>query len=794
MLHLKIIVLTFATMLQKRIFHRSFLWILFLAEMFILLPLASWAQGQHCNLLLQGKVVDTHNGEALAFANVIAAPQQIGTITDESGHFVLSQICPGPLEMVISHLGCETLRLKFDIQSDTTLQIELEHHVELLESITVVSKRVEGSATQTKSTLEGAKLDALMGKSLGESLKSIAGLNTLKTGPTISKPIIHGLHSSRILLLNNGIRQEGQEWGSDHAPEIDPFVANRITVIKGAAAVQYGLGAMSGVVLIEPAALPKNNTMGGQIHLIGRSNGNMGIAAGELEGGWKKWKNFGWRLQASLRRSGDLKAPAYSLTNTAMSERSFSLAAGSQTGALEWKTYYSYFQTTLGILRSAHIGNLTDLEAALQSERPLFIEDFSYEIQNPKQLVRHHLAKLEASRNWENIGKLQLIYGFQFNHRQEFDLRRGGRDDIPAIDLDLTTHSIALSFAHLPWRKHLSGKMGISGLYQQNRNVPGTGVRPLIPWYNSPTLGIYWIEKWIANKWQVEAGLRYDYKTIQAKRFDEQQNLQTINLDFNGFTFNLGAFYQPGDRWMLSTNLGTTFRPPNISELFSDGLHHAVAAIEEGSTDLQIEKAWKWINSLKFQQDPWQVEIDAYFHLINDYIFLQPDATPRLTIRGAFPVFSYQQTDAWLWGVDFTGQLEVYKDLLLRIKGNWVRAKDVEKDQPLIYIPADRVEGSLLYAIHTNSHLKDIQFSCGLEHTSRQNRTPEGVDYAPSPQGFILVNAAISGNVLLGKQTLGIHLKLENLLNTAYRDYLDRLRYYADSPGRNFEFSIQYKF
>ncbi len=782
-------------MLQKeRSTSISTSWLLVLVLLFVSASHILAQQPDRCDLSITGKIIDGHSAEPLAFANILVAPRQAGSISEEDGTFVVDQLCPGLVHVTISHLGCEPLEMELNLRADTTLIVALEHHIELLESITVVSQRSAGSATQSKSSLEGAKLDALKGKSLGETLKSISGVSTLKTGPTISKPIIHGLHSSRILMLNNGIRQEGQEWGTDHAPEIDPFTANRITVIKGAAAVQYGLGAMSGVVLVEPATLPQENKWGGEVTLIGRSNGQVGIVAGELEGGVGNWKNFGWRIQGSAKRGGDLQAPDYMLTNTAMSESSFSLNMGGEHEAFKWNTYYSNFQTSLGILRSAHIGNLTDLEAALASDKPLFIEDFSYDIQNPKQVVNHHLAKAQFSWNWANVGKLEGTYGFQLNRRQEFDLRRGDRDDIPAIDLDLTTHSAELSLEHLPWRNHLSGKVGLSFLYQQNRNIAGTGVRPLVPWYNSPTIGVFWIEKWIADRWQLEAGARYDYKTITAKKFDRQQNLEVFDLGFHGFTFNLGGYYKPNNVLSLSTNLGTTFRPPNISELFSDGLHHAVAAIEEGSTNLQTEKAWKWVNTLKWEARRWQLEVDAYLHLINDYIFLEPNAEPRLTIRGAFPVFSYRQTDARLWGVDLNGQLELMQHLLLRFKGNWVRAQDLKENEPLIYIPADRIGGSLLYAIPGNGRLKDLQFSAGVDYTRQQDRVPEGVDFAPPPEGYALVNAEIAGNILLGEQTLGLRLKAENLFNTAYRDYLDRLRYYADSPGRNIEISLQYKF
>jgi len=134
-----------------------------------------------------------------------------------------------------------------------------------LKSITITGGVIKRDqiTTAIKTILSGAELEATRGLSLGESLKSIAGVNSLQTGPSISKPVIHGVYSNRVLIMNNGVRQEGQNWGNDHAPEIDPFIATKVTVIKGAASIRYGSDAIGGAILLDPKDLPAQPGIGG---------------------------------------------------------------------------------------------------------------------------------------------------------------------------------------------------------------------------------------------------------------------------------------------------------------------------------------------------------------------------------------------------------------------------------------------------------------------------------------------------------------------------------------------------
>ncbi len=115
---------------------------------------------------------------------------------------------------------------------DTHPAMHASRH-DTLPPVKVVAEKKQAIATNAQSELKGTALFQTSGQTLGEALKSVPGLNSIQTGPSISKPVIHGLHSNRVLILNNGVRQEGQQWGTEHAPEIDPFIANKITIIKG---------------------------------------------------------------------------------------------------------------------------------------------------------------------------------------------------------------------------------------------------------------------------------------------------------------------------------------------------------------------------------------------------------------------------------------------------------------------------------------------------------------------------------------------------------------------------------
>lgn len=760
---------------------------------FLCIGLLSFGQ-QSCHLHISGLVEDEHHQHPLEFANVEVVGTRQGTTTDSLGYFQLSNLCPGTIQLRFSRIGCETQTAELTLQKDTIVDFLLEFHEELLEEISVKSDRNLAAQTEVGRTLSNAMLDKMRGKSLGQALSEIPGVQTQQTGPNIYKPIIQGLTGSRISIYNGGLRQEGQDWGSDHAPEIDLFGAGSLTVIKGAATARYGMGALGGVVLVEAPLIRSEVGFGGQIMVVGSSNGRSGGVSLALEGRHKQLPNWGWRVQGSAREGGDFAAARYQLTNTGAQERNISFQLRGKVKNWISETRYSFFSTQLGILRAAHIGNLTDLRTALTRDTPLIVRPFSYDIESPRQQVQHHLFHTKATLLASKWGTWTASYGFQANLRKEYDIRRGGRSNIPAIDMQLLTHTVELALKHKPFFKGNTGEMGVQTSLQSNRNNEETGVSPLIPWHETQTAAIFWIEQLALNKWHFETGLRYEYRHILAKSFDGQQRLYNTELHFSGINATLASAYQANKHLKLISQLSWGFRPPNVSELFSQGLHHSVAAIEEGNTQLRQESSLKWSNSLEYSnEDGLQIMLDAYAQQISDYIYWEPSAEPRLTIRGAFPVFSYTQSDVRIWGLDAQAKYELLHHIILGTKASIVRANNLGNGQGVFNFPADRISGSVGYLHEGFGRLKDFQISAEVRHVARQSNTAT-LDYAPPPPAYTLFGAEASLRIMVGKQQLMVHFQVENLLNTSYRDYLNRLRYYADEVGRNFTLRIGCKF
>ena len=335
------------------------------------------AQQNDCSLTLSGQISDEHNGEVLPFANIRLLGTTRGAVADSLGRYMLSSLCPGSFIVEVRHVSCEPLQKTIQLEASKTENFVLEHHDELLEEVAIHSTHLSETASQSNTELGSEELLGEQGKSLADALQQVTGVNTLSTGSSIKKPIIHGLHSNRILLMNNGVRHEGQQWGLEHAPEIDPFAADRITVVKGAASVRYGADAIAGVVLANPKPLYTATQLQGQVQLLGRSNGRQGAVSAKLEGPLSQLPGVHWRLQATGKRSGNLRAPDYYLANTASAEYNFNAAAGYSKARWSTELYYSQFNTQLGIFSGAHIGNLTDLQRAITAERPLVSSGFS---------------------------------------------------------------------------------------------------------------------------------------------------------------------------------------------------------------------------------------------------------------------------------------------------------------------------------------------------------------------------------------------------------------------------------
>ncbi|GAB4124308.1 MAG: TonB-dependent receptor [Raineya sp.] len=789
----------------------------FLLYIFFLATLKTSGQ---CLGSIHGHLYEKSTKVSLTHAKVLLEEAQQLVQTDMQGEFLFKNVCEGTYHLLIFQEGYDTLRLKVFVSTRNLhyhKDIFLTKSMDFVEAISVEASKEASISSQIAQQISKQDWENARGKTLGEMLKSIAGVQSLSTGAGISKPMIHGLHSQRVLLLNNGIRQEGQQWGEDHAPEIDPFAIEQVSVLKGAAGVRYGSDAVAGVVLLNPKGMPTSHRLSGKAYLVGHSNSQMGNIALLTEKAFGK--HWAWRLQSSAKRGGDFHTPTYVLSNTGIKEVNFAGALAYTAEKFSFKASASRFASDIGILRASHTGNINDLAISIQRPQPWFVEPFSYQIRNPRQNIIHYLGKLETAFELAHLGKLELQYAYQHNARREYDIRRGGRSEIPALSLLLQTHTFDAVLEHHAWRD-FRGSFGINTLFQTNYNIPETGIIPLLPDFTNFTQGVFWIEKFIQKNYEIEWGLRYDYRHTQVRTFIQNREYIKPEYNFHFATATLGYSYYGNEKFSFKTNIGTTFRPPHTAELFSQGLHLGIGNLQEGllfengfinpNKSFEIEKAYKWVASTIYKHKNWELDLSPYLSFIDNFIYLTPTDI-RLTIRGTFPVFSYQQDAVLMRGIDLMSRYSWGK-FYWESKWAYLKAHVIKDKSPLINMPPLRIENKIAFTQKEWKGLKNIETYISFLNVARQYNAPrvvnpevfEGIsqeekakilqegnfDFMKAPASYFLLGAGIEADY----QKFRFSLKAENILNTVYRDYLNRWRYYANDLGRNFIIQLNYTF
>ncbi|MDO4229129.1 MAG: TonB-dependent receptor [Capnocytophaga sp.] len=715
-------------------------------------------------------------------------------LTNAQGEVIIPNLKKGTYPIKITYLGFEEYQSRITLPlSDSPWVIRMVESLNELSEV-VLSSNYQGANRNTVAqVLTKDDLQRQAGESLSKMLTSLQGVSMLQTGATIAKPIIHGLHSNRILILNNEVRQEGQQWGADHAPEIDPSQASRITVIKGADAVRYGSDALGGVVLLSPSKLPYGDALHGEVAPSFASNGRKAATSAKVEGTIPSLPLWAWRVQGAVKRGGDVRTASYHLNNTGVNEASFSLATGFEKEQWGVEAFYSQYNNEAGVFYGAHIGNLDDLLRRFEVGRPSETLPFSYQINAPKQEVTHHLAKAKAFVLLPFGGKLTAQYAFQDDIRQEYNVRRLDRTRIPALDMHLATHTLDISWENNygQWRTNL----GLSALNQENYNKPGTGVVPVIPNFASFGYGAFAIQKYAGQKWEAEAGIRYDYKTLNADGYDSFGQRYGGDHTFNNLTYLLGGTFKPNELWSLTSNIGVAWRAPHVNELYSNGLHHGAGTYDIGDTSLTSETGAKWITSFKYQKGKFSANVDAFLQLIWNYIYDAPTGEVRTLFSGAYPIFQYQQDDAFFRGADLQLAYQISSLWKYSLRASVVYANELETKKYFPFIPSERISQEVSFSMPDAGAWKDVYFSVKHQFVNKQTRfEPAQELVSTTPAAYNLFDVGVGWKIPFGKQSLGVHLSAENVLNELYKEYTNRFRYYAHDLGRNIQIRLIYSF
>ena len=801
----------------------------FLCVLFCGLVFTSYTQensiktARDCEFTFKGRVTDFHDSTPIIGASLYIRNLNTYTTSDLDGNFEFKNLCKDKYIVEIKHISCDTKIVTINLNENLYKDFFLEHHLNELNEI-IVKTTSKSEKTSIEQAIKKATIDNFTDKSLGDAINTLSGVSSLNTGNSIVKPMIHGMHSSRLLIINNNVRMFDQEWGDEHAPNIDINSSERIDVIKGANTLKYGSDAIGGLILIRPKKYAVIDSIFGSTITSFNSNGLGGNINSEIVKTYKS--GLYAKVQANYKQFGDFNTPNYTLTNSGLRNINTSFRIGYNSYEKGFNAYYSFVSNEIAILQSSHIGNVNDLVNAINSKEPRVIEDFSYNIDFPKQSILHHLGKIEAYKRFKNLGKVSVQYDLQINRRREFDLRRGDLKDTPVIDLRLFTNSLQTDL-EIDALDNLKINSGILARYQQNDAVSGTGTSPLIPDFDKYDAAIYSVVNYNLNETsELSAGIRYDFSKIDArKRYNISDWEETFNYDeifpefetgsvdgtrvltnpeftFHNISASLGYAKRIKNDVTLLINYGLATRVPNPSELFSDGLHHSAARIETGLLTMNKEVANKFIVSLERNNDNLGFIISPYFKQIDGFIQLVPVGITT-TIRGAFPVWEYNQINAQIFGVDVDLNKKItdkydYQGSISLLKGT-----NLTDDIPLIHMPSANLSNSITYR---NESLN--QLSIRLQHRTvvQQNQFPDYnfytfnailqedvfVDISATPPTYSLFNLSTSAVFKAFKKgNLKLEFNVENLFNVAYRENLNRLRYFADELGRNFNLKIK---
>ena len=645
-----------------------------------------------------------------------------------------------------------------------------------------------------------------------QAMENIPGVQAMDIGSGFSKPMIRGMGFNRIAVLENGIKQEGQQWGADHGLELDAFNIGTVNVLKGPSSLLYGSDAMGGVIDITSPPVPSVDMLFGDVTLLGKSvNGTLG---GSFMLGIKKsfWyaqvryseQHFGdYRIPTDTIVYLTQKMPVYGrkLKNTAGIERNIGFFAQYQ--RQRYKANYSVsnvYQKT-GFFPGAH--GIPDASR---------VEDDgdSRNMELPYSKVNHLKVTTLQQYAWEKL-VLSGDFGFQNNHREEWSVfhTHYGSQPVPekdpdkelAFNLNTLSASVKVRFIGSSSWEHA---LGWDGQHQRN-DISGYSF--LLPEYYRSTTGLLWLTTYKPNNViSVSGGMRYDYGYIhisshedayladylRKQGYDEEQvehykwNSHAVKKKFGDSSFSLGLVWTPSERHMVKANVGRSFRLPGANELAANGVHHGTFRHEQGDANLKSEQGWQMDASYNLRYNGFSISVSPFVSWFSNYIFLRPTGEWSV-LPHAGQIYRYTGAEVLFAGTEATIDIHFLRSFNYRISGEYVYTYNCDEHIPLSFSPPFSMRNTLTW------QRKQVMLYAEWQSIARQNRVDRNEDRTPGANLFHLggsLNIPIRGN-----QAIEITLTARNIFNTRYYNHLSFYRKVEiPEPGHNFQLLIKIPF
>lgn len=757
---------------------------------------------------LSGKITDEATGQILQGASIYFPELKKGVVTNEKGIYQIN-IKPGNYIIEISYIGYSLQTMNVSVLTNSEKNFFLNHAVIENSNVTVTSFLRTTSSKKTSTPISIIKKEDLFksaSTNLIDALSKTPGVTQLTTGPAISKPIIRGLGYNRVMVLNDGVKQEGQQWGDEHGIEIDEYNVTRTEVLKVPASIIYGSEALSGVINIVSNVPVAEGALRGNIFSNYQSNNNLQGYHFDIAGN----KNgLVWGLNASSKKASDYKNKYDGYVyNSKFNE----LNAGAYIG-IEKDWGYSHFilnkfNQKLGMIEGSRntkgeftkeillVGNT----GTTIMEVPATSDDFNSSTpQVPYQHIQHTKYIFDNSINW-STGKLKANIAYQRNQRQEY-----GNIEIPSeksLYFDLGTLNYSFQYL-LPETNNWKHTIGVNGLKQENKNK---GVEALIPEYKSFEMGVFFYTQKHVGNFNFSGGARIDQKGIQ---------FNGLQKNYGDIAGSMGMTYELNNNLIFKFNIARGYRAPNLSELGSRGAHEGTNRYEYGNPNLQTEKSLQFDAGIEWSNEHISFNGNVFYNNVNNYIFYEKisalhggDSIIKKDNKD-FYAFAYHQQDAKLVGAEFNVDIHPHpldglhiENTVSMVNGTFIKAVDGSIYLPSI--PSTRWITELRYELQKNKgNFKNSYASVQFDNVAAQLHPFTGYHTETNTPAYTLINIGAGTQVTKkGKQLFSVSLVAQNIADIAYQNHLSRLKYTDENiltgrtgvfnMGRNYSFKINF--
>ncbi|RZA03687.1 MAG: TonB-dependent receptor [Sphingobacteriaceae bacterium] len=730
---------------------------------------------------LTGTVTDAKTNQPIAGATVSISQLRLNIVTDAQGKFSFSSLpSQGRYVIEVKYIGYQSVVKTIDLSSSTELNIVLipsmsEMHEVIITGTPIASNNKFNSTSAT--VVSRNELLAPATNLIDVLARQVPGVSQITTGPGISKPIIRGLGYNRVVTLNNGVKQQGQQWGDEHGIELDQN-ADRVEVLRGAASLLYGSDAIGGVINVLEPLVPQSGQIKGEF--LSNYSTNNGLTSNSLMLTGNN-NGFVWRGRGSYQSAGNFKTPDGYYINSGYNTTNLSGMLGLNKKWGYSHLNFSYFKNNIGF-HEAEPGD------------ELYTNNQTRNIDFPRQDIRHYKIALNNNIVLGN-GTLKLDLGYQKNQRRELE------SAIPALFFDMNVYSVDAKY-YLPEKNGWQPLLGFSGSSEVSRNK---GEEALIPEYNRLSVGAFAYIKKTWEKNTFNAGVRFDHINNDGKAFEDGGTLifPGFNNKFSNVSGALGYTHIFNDAISFKANVGSAFRAPNPAELGSNGAHEGTTRFEIGNANLKAERSYQADAALEFGHSIVTGSIGIYQNYINNYIYASGAAGDQTIIPDedgnpqTFDIYRYGQVNANLYGLE--GSLNIHPTAFIHLDNTftYTHAKNTTFNKPLPLIPAGVINNTIRVEPKVKG-LDDFYIYAGINNYFKQYRVD--ATFETPTNAYTLINAGVGTTLHIGKQPIKVYIAANNLTNKRYYDALNRLRpgrlaqtdptFGVLNPGRNITFGI----